>query len=74
MCAKIQEIASSLFCRHEKEISFGFGKITFSQRHKTENYFKVALTQRKSEFIRFKKIHFLRTTNADNCLKFVSAP
>ena len=33
----------------------------------TENYFKVALTQRKREFIRFQKIHFLRTWNAENC-------
>ena len=33
MCAKTQEIALRLFCRHEKEISFGSGKITFSERH-----------------------------------------
>ena len=54
--AKTQEIALRLFCCHEKEISFGFGKTTFSERHNTENYFKVALTQRKREFIRFQSI------------------
>ena len=56
---KTLEIASRLYWRHKKAISFGFGNLAFSGRQNVRNRDKIVLALRQTDLFRIWKIHFL---------------